>query len=129
MKRQLTNILMMSVVVGLACELLPATANADHGWEGQRRISYQDPNDLFYNYYVGPEPSGTAAGMYVSPLPVPEFVGHTYTTYQPFMPHEYLYQHHRSYYTHHPAAGWTRTKVRYGAHANWLQNAAFKMWR
>ena len=27
--------------------------------------------------------------MYVSPLPVPPNVGHTYVTYQPFMPHEY----------------------------------------
>ena len=45
---------------------------------------------------------------------MPAFVGHTYVTYQPFMPHEYMYKHHRSYYTHTPGAGWRRTNVKYG---------------
>jgi len=56
-------------------------------------------NDLFYNYYTNPnmcDPSG--AQLYVSPVPVPQQVGHTYITYQPLMPHEFLYKHHRSYY-------------------------------
>jgi len=55
-------------------------------------------------------------------------MGHTYTTYQPFMPHEYMYQHHRSYWTHNPGNGWTRTKVRYHAGGNKLQAAAFGLW-
>ena len=45
-----------------------------------------------------PSPARTTtrrAQMYVSPLPVPANVGHTYTTYQPFMPHEYTYSHQR----------------------------------
>ena len=79
----------------------------------RRVISYQDKRDLFANYYVGPYPSGTAAQMYISPLPVPANVGHTYTTYQPLMPHEYLYRHTRSHYAHEPGAGWYRSKVRY----------------
>ena len=79
----------------------------------QRVISYQDKRDLFANYYVGPQPSGTAAQMYVSPQPVPANVGHTYTTYQPLMPHEYLNKHTRTHYAHTPGAGWTRAKVRY----------------
>jgi hypothetical protein len=52
--------------------------------------------------------------MYVSPRPVPPNVGHTWVTYQPFMPHEYMYKHARSYYTYNPGAGWRRTNVRYG---------------
>jgi hypothetical protein len=60
--------------------------------------------------------------MYVSPRPVPPHVGHTYTTYQPFMPHEYLYHHHRSHYTYNPCAGWTRAKVRYNTHGLWLDH-------
>ena len=36
------------------------------------------------------------------------------STYQPFMPHEYMYKHERSYYTYNPGAGWRRTNVRYG---------------
>jgi hypothetical protein len=52
--------------------------------------------------------------MYVAPRPTPPFVGHTWVTYQPFMPHEYLYKHCRSYYTYNRGAGWRRTNVRYG---------------
>lgn len=88
------------------------SAEAAEG-RGKRKISYQGKNDLFYNYTVGPNPSSNRARMYVSPQPIPPNVGHTYTTYQPLMPHEYLYQHTRSYYSHVPGAGWTRTKVRY----------------
>jgi hypothetical protein len=94
-----------------------------HGWDGQRRISYQRQKDLFYNYYAQPGPFYNTPGkMYVSPLPVPANVGHTYTTYQPYMPHEYLYRHKRAYYTYNPGAGWTRTNVRYGTCGTWCHN-------
>jgi len=88
----------------------------------QRHISYQDKRDLFYNYYVGPNPSGTTAAMYVSPLPVPANVGHTYITYQPFMPHEFMYHHQRSHYAYTPGAGWNRAKVRYGTRGLIMQH-------
>lgn len=52
--------------------------------------------DLFYNYYVQ-DACGAPAQLYVSPRPTPQLVGHTYITYQPFYPHEYLYPHHRVY--------------------------------
>jgi len=97
------------------------TAQAQEGrW--QRTISYQNKNDLFYNYQVGPNPSGTAAQMYVSPLPVPAHVGHTYTTYQPLMPHEYLYKHTRSHYAYTRGSGWSRSKVRYRTRGLLLQD-------
>ena len=98
-----------AVAVGLfsSCSL----AQAEGTW--QRSISYQNKKDVFANYYVGPCPCGTAAQMYVSPLPVPANVGHTYTTYQPLMPHELMYRHTRSHYAHTPGAGWTRSKVRW----------------
>ena len=39
-------------------------------------------------------------------------VGHTYITYQPLMPHEFLYRHHRCYYRDNgPYAGVTKTWV------------------
>lgn len=112
-------------LVTAAVGLLAAAAEAGNGWNGKRRVSHQRPNDLFYNYYVGPNPSGTAAEMYVSPQPVPASTGHTYTTYQPFMPHEMMYRHHRSYHTHNPGSGWTRTNVRYHTSGNKLQAATF----
>src|SRR5690242_9810546 len=58
--------------------------------------------DLFYNYYVPPRNcggyGGVGAEMYLSPLPTPPLVGHTYITYQPLMPAEFMYRHHRCYY-------------------------------
>jgi hypothetical protein len=54
--------------------------------------------DLFYNYYVGPSVyGGQPAQLYISPRPTPPFVGHTYITYQPLLPHEFLYKHYRWY--------------------------------
>ena len=67
-------------------------------------------NDLFYNYYIdSSQVGGVPAGMYPAPLPTPPLVGHTYVTYQPFMPHEYMYKHHRTYHRYHPGGGYTRT--------------------
>jgi hypothetical protein len=67
--------------------------------------------DLFYNYYAQPCGDGVGAQLYVSPQPVPPFVGHTYITYQPLMPHEFLYKHHRTYFRYHPGSGVTKTHV------------------
>jgi hypothetical protein len=93
----------------------------------RKTISYQGKNDLFYNYYEGPNPNGVTAGMYVSPLPVPPHVGHTYFTYQPLMPHEYLYRHTRTHYSYQPCAGWTRAKVRYRTYGLRLDNWLFHL--
>jgi hypothetical protein len=68
--------------------------------------------ELFYNYYVPGTCGGTPAQLYLAPRPVPAYVGHTYFTYQPFMPHEQLYQHHRTYYRYYNGGrGLTRTYV------------------
>lgn len=100
------------VAAGLSAACLAPSAAATEGLY-KRSISYQNKQDLFYNFYEGPDPSGTTTGMYISPRPVPVHVGHTYTTYQPFMPHEYLYRHTRTHYAHQPGAGWSRAKIRY----------------
>ena len=73
---------------------------------------YRAAPDLFYNYYVPPVgPYGVGAALYPSPRPVPPLVGHTYVTYQPLMPHEFLYRHSRTYRRFNPDAGWTRARV------------------
>jgi hypothetical protein len=70
------------------------------------------PPDLFYNYYVAPGPyGGVGAQLYLCPVPTPPLVGHTYITYQPLMPHEFLYRHSRVYWRYNPRGGWTRTSV------------------
>ena len=83
--------------------------------EAQRHPVWRN-NDVMYNYYAGPaeQAGGTAAQLYLSPRPTPPLVGHTYITYQPLMPHEFLYKHHRTYSAVHPEGGWVRTNVSYG---------------
>ena len=73
--------------------------------------------DLFYNFYAPKTACGGAtAGMYIAPLPVPAFVGHTYYTYQPLLPHEFLYQHKRSYHSYNDGGrGFNRTSVKWYA--------------
>jgi len=67
---------------------------------------------LFTNYYVAPGPcGGPGAELYISPRPTPPLVGHTWVTYQPLMPHEFLYTHHRCYVHRHDDARPTRTSV------------------
>lgn len=70
--------------------------------------------DLFYNFYVPGICGGVPAEAYIAPRPVPPNVGHTYYTYQPLMPHEMLYKHHRVYHRYYDGGrGLTRTSVRW----------------
>jgi hypothetical protein len=75
--------------------------------------------DLFYNYYAWPSCTGLGAELYLSPRPVPPHVGHTYITYQPLYPHEFMYGHHRTYHRYYNGGqGLNRTHVSY--HTSWL---------
>ncbi len=100
------------LVLGLACSWFGSSP----AWAQQRRAERQAPADaLFYNFYVGPQPCGSAtAAMYPCPRPTPPLVGHTYVTYQPLMPHEFMYRHFRIYVRKHPGGGRTCTKVHWG---------------
>ena len=75
-----------------------------------RFYQYGNPR-LFQNYYVPPT-YGVGAQAYLSPGPIPAHVGHTYITYQPLMPHEFMYHHHRTYHrTYDDGRGLTRSSV------------------
>jgi hypothetical protein len=69
--------------------------------------------DLFYNYYVAPGAGGVPAQLYLCPRPTPPLVGHTWITYQPLMPHEFLYHHQRKYIYYHGGGSRTVTRIRY----------------
>ena len=74
--------------------------------------------DLFYNYYVPPVScggyGGVGAELYLCPRPTPPLVGHTYITYQPLYPHEFMYGHHRTYHRYYNGGqGLNRTCVTY----------------
>jgi len=71
------------------------------------------PNDLFYNFYTQGPANRVQAQLYISPRPTPELVGHTWITYQPFMPHEFLYKHERCYYRYNPTGGFTQTRIKW----------------
>lgn len=90
---------------------------------GDCQYRFYGQPDLFYNYYVPPTCGGVGAELYLSPRPVPAHVGHTYITYQPLMPHEFLYAHHRTYHRYYNGGqGLTRTHVKYGTSIkpNWF---------
>lgn len=71
---------------------------------------------LFENYFTQGNANQAAAGMYMSPIGVPGNVGHTYYTYQPFYPHQYLYQHHDRYHSYYDGGrGFNRTSAKYYA--------------
>ncbi len=69
------------------------------------------------NYYVN-GPGAVPAQMYPAPRPTPPMVGHTYITYEPLAPHEFLYHHSRVYTRQHADGSRTRTRVRWGAWPN-----------
>ena len=77
--------------------------------------SYGQP-DLFYNYFTQGYCNQTNAQMYLSPVPVPPNVGHTFTTYQPFYPHEYMYWHKNRFHNYYDnGRGMNRTRALYYA--------------
>ena len=70
--------------------------------------------DLFFNYYTQGNCNQAKAQMYLSPVPVPPNVGHTFYTYQPFYPHEMLYWHKdRFHHYYDNGRGMNRTKAVY----------------
>lgn len=70
--------------------------------------------DLFYNNYTQGSSNATNAQMYVSPVPTPPFVGHTFITYQPFLPEEMLYWHTNRYHNYYDGGrGMNHTKIHY----------------
>jgi hypothetical protein len=72
---------------------------------------YGDPA-LFHNFYAPNNCGGAPAQLYIAPRPVPPLVGHTYYTYQPFMPHEFTYSHYRTYrHYYDDGRGMTRAKA------------------
>lgn len=71
---------------------------------------------LFNNYFTQGYSNQAEAGMYISPVGVPGWVGHTYVTYQPFWPHEYTWRHHDRYHSYYDnGRGLNRTSAHYSS--------------
>lgn len=85
-------------------------------------------HDLFYNYYTRGNTNQANAGMYLSPVPVPPNVGHTFLTYQPLYPHEMMHWHYHRYHNYYDnGRGLNRTKVHY--YAPPVRTGANYVWR
>jgi hypothetical protein len=70
--------------------------------------------DLFYNFYTQGYANQVNAQMYLSPLPIPPNVGHTFYTYQPFYPHHMLYWHKDKFHRYYDnGRGMNRTRATY----------------
>ena len=105
MVRPMMRAMLAAVVLGfLAGGFAGSTAEAAHP-------------DIFYNFYNGPTVygAGAPAQLYVSPRPTPPLVGHTWITYPPLLPHEFMYHHKRKYYKHYRGGGFTTSCVRYSS--------------
>ena len=102
------RVIAAAVVLAATSGVGATAAPINHGYD------YPTP-DVFYNYWVPPVPAAASPGfgaqLYVAPRPVPPRVGHTWYTYPPFLPHEFLYKHHRRYVRPAGATG-LRTEVR-----------------
>ena len=69
---------------------------------------------LFANQYTQGYANQATAQMYIAPVPVPQWVGHTYYTYQPLYPHELMHRHADRYHSYYDnGRGLNRTSVRY----------------
>ncbi|MDP6446186.1 MAG: hypothetical protein QGG36_28760 [Pirellulaceae bacterium] len=117
MFRQITQHILVAMTFALVAIGTSCTAQAQQG-NANDCVNCQPPEhgnpDLFYNYYLPPGCGQVGAMLYLSPSPVPQHVGHTYITYQPLMPHEFMYPHHRTYFNYYDGGrGLNRTSVRY----------------
>jgi hypothetical protein len=75
-----------------------------------------------------PNNQGATAAAFPAPYPTPSLVGHTYYTYQPLMPNEFLYRHHRSYHQYYNnGMGLNRTRVAW--HYNPIPNVFLRLHR
>jgi hypothetical protein len=116
MARVFTGLFLFFTVAAMStlaqdCEAGGGIRERRNSWN--RPYTEESSPDVFYNFYQ-PGNGGSPAVAFPAPYPTPPRVGHQYTTYQPFMPNEWLYMHHRTYHQpYNMGMGLNRTKVRW----------------
>ncbi|HIF34376.1 MAG TPA: hypothetical protein EYG57_17475 [Planctomycetes bacterium] len=106
------SLLTAMVLVGAITVAVPAQAQKPVCVECRQWQNYS-PN-LNNGFAVPNHCGGVPTQLYVSPGPVPQFVGHTYITYQPLMPHQFLYPHVDKYHRYYDQGrGMTRARAAY----------------
>ena len=94
--------LAMTFVIAAVMLTVSIPAYGQNGYLNNQ--SQQLDFNLFQNFYTPQGPSMTTAAMYNAPHPVPYWVGSSMYTYQPYYPHEQLYQHSKNYYNYYGSA-------------------------
>jgi hypothetical protein len=88
----------------------------DQGPDAYSQFVGKGVQPLFDNYFTQGNANQATAGMYMSPIGVPGWVGHTYNTYQPLYPHHFLYHHKDRYHSYYDnGAGLNRTHAKYSS--------------
>lgn len=97
---QIKNTMTLLVVAAVFAVSVPAYGQADYLNNQSQQLEFE----LFQNFYTPAGPSLATASMYNAPHPVPYWVGSSMYTYQPFYPHQHLYQHSKNYYNYYGSA-------------------------
>ncbi|HBE66852.1 MAG TPA: hypothetical protein DDW52_01755 [Planctomycetaceae bacterium] len=96
----------------IALAVFAIGASAVSNAQAQQYVSVGQ--QLFANQYTQGYANQATAQMYVSPVPVPQWVGHTYITYEPLYPHQFMYSHTDRYHSYYDGGrGLNSTKVHY----------------
>jgi hypothetical protein len=96
----------MKLIVPIAAMTLMVLAASPSCLQAQQEMLSADDQSahLFHNMYTT-GPGTHTAGMYPAPHPTPRIAGHVFYTYQPFAPHQMMYEHNRTYYNVYGAPG------------------------
>jgi hypothetical protein len=91
-----------------------ASAGFGAGSASGSQWGYRHAQPLFDNHFTQGYANQAEAGLYIAPVGVPGWVGHTYITNQAFYPHQYLYAHHDRYHSYYDnGRGMNRTSAHY----------------
>lgn len=112
-----TNLFALAALIAFGCA---SPTNAQ---------DYTNAPRFFANQYTQGGANQATAQMYVAPVPVPEWVGHTYYTYQPLYPHEMMYSHSRRYHSYYDnGRGLNSTKIRYSPSLSGMVHSKMGSW-
>ncbi len=103
------------VLTSLTASNASAQCNGNCGATDSFAANYgRGVQPLFNNYFTTGAADQANAALYISPVGVPGWVGHTYITYQPFNPHEYTWIHKDRYHSYYDnGRGLNRTSAHY----------------
>jgi hypothetical protein len=106
----LIKVLLRTTFAGLLIGMASTAVQAQDGY----RPMYNSANNVFNNYFTQGSANQATAAAYISPVGVPGWVGHTYITYEPLYPHEFMHHHQHRYHSYYDGgAGLNRTSVHY----------------